>query len=72
LIRPRAPWAIAHQLAQRDARNVLRLAPRCACWPYVWSIRTAIKVGPDGRVPIGHERLRVAWPLAHGSLNADG
>jgi hypothetical protein len=28
-------------------------------WPYVWRVRTALKVGPDGRVPVGHERLRV-------------
>ncbi len=33
--------------------------PRCAWWPYIWSLRTPLKVGPDGRVPVGHQRLRV-------------
>ena len=37
----------------------MRPAPRCAWWPYIWSLRTPIKVGPDGRVPVGHQRLRV-------------
>jgi transposase InsO family protein len=50
----------ALKAAQREQRSVLRPAPRCAWWPYIWSVRTAIKVGPDGRVPIGHERLRVS------------
>lgn len=54
----RTPTAAA-RAAQREARSVLRPVPRCAWWPYIWSVRTPIKVGPDGRVPIGHERLRV-------------
>ena len=33
--------------------------PRCAWWPYIWSRRTRLQVGHDGRVPVGHERLRV-------------
>jgi len=49
----------AFKAAQRQQRSVLRPAPRCAWWPYVWSVRTPLKVGPDGRVPIGQERLRV-------------
>lgn len=57
----RTPNAAA-RAAQREARSVLRPAPRCAWWPYIWSVRTPIKVGPDGRVPIGHERLRVGVP----------
>jgi transposase InsO family protein len=55
----RTPDAAARQ-ARREERTVLRPAPRCAWWPYIWSARTALKVGPDGRVPVGHERLRVA------------
>ena len=39
---------------------MLRPVPRCPWWPYIWSVRTALKVGPDGRVPVGHDRLRVA------------
>lgn len=49
----------ALQAAQRQQRSVLRPVPRCAWWPYIWSLRTPIKVGPDGRVPVGHQRLRV-------------
>jgi hypothetical protein len=46
--------------AQREERSVLRPAPRCPWWTYIWSVRTALKVGPDARVPVGHDRLRVA------------
>jgi hypothetical protein len=45
--------------ATQENRNVLRKAPQCVWWPYVWAQRTPIKVGSDGRVPIGSERLRV-------------
>ena len=38
---------------------MLRPVPRCAWWPYIWSVRTPLKVGPDGRVPVGLDRLRV-------------
>lgn len=53
----RTPEAAA-QKARREDRSVLRPAPRCAWWPYIWSLRTTLKVGPDGRVPVGYERLR--------------
>lgn len=53
---PNAAW----RAAQREKRSVLRPAPRCPWWPYIWSVRTPLKVGPDGRVPVGLERLRVA------------
>jgi hypothetical protein len=52
----------AWDLAQKTKRSVLRPAPRCPWWPYVWSIRTALKVGSDGRVPIGTQRLRIEYP----------
>ena len=42
-----------------EQRSVLRPVPRGGWWPYIWSVRTALKVGSDGRVPIGSERLRV-------------
>jgi hypothetical protein len=48
--------------ARKENRSVLRPAPRCPWWNYVWSVRTLIKVGPDGRVPIGTQRLRVERP----------
>lgn len=53
----RTPNAAALK-ALREDRTVLRPAPRCPWWPYIWSVRTALKVGPDGRVPVGDERLR--------------
>ena len=38
---------------------MLRPVPRGGWWPDIWSVRTLLKVGPDGRVPVGTERLRV-------------
>jgi hypothetical protein len=55
---PQKAW----ELAQKEKRSILRPAPRCPWWHYVWSVRTSFKVGSDGRVPIGTERLRVARP----------
>ena len=50
----------ALRLAQRENRSALRPLPRCPWWPYIWSLRTRCKVGPDGRVLVGTQRLRVA------------
>jgi hypothetical protein len=47
----------AADLARQEGRDVLRPAPACPWWPYVWSQRSLVKVGPDGRVPIGSQRL---------------
>jgi hypothetical protein len=52
----------AWDLAKKEKRSVLRPTPRCPWWPYVWSLRTAIKIGTDGRVPIGVERIRLEHP----------
>ena len=60
----RTPDAAA-ALARKEKRNVLRPAPRCPWWPYVWSQRSWIKVGPDRRVPIGSQRLPV--PISPGA-----
>lgn len=49
----------AWDLARREKRTVLRPAPRCPWWPYVWSQRTAVRVGEDGRVAVGAQRVRV-------------
>lgn len=54
----RTPNAAA-RAAQREGRSALRPVQRCPWWPYIWSVRTPLKVGPDGRVPVGHQRLRV-------------
>jgi hypothetical protein len=48
--------------ARHENRSALRPAPRCPWWDYVWSVRTIIKVGSDGRVPIGTQRLRIQKP----------
>jgi hypothetical protein len=52
----------AWDLAKKEKRSVLRPAPRCPWWPYVWSVRTPLKIGSDGRVPIGPQRLRIERP----------
>jgi hypothetical protein len=52
---PQKAW----DAAQSEKRSILRPTPRCPWWPYIWSARTTIKVGSDGRVPIGTQRLRV-------------
>lgn len=48
--------------ARKEKRSVLRPVPRCPWWDYVWSVRMAIKVGSDGRVPVGTQRLRIQKP----------
>jgi len=52
---PQKAW----ELALKEKRSVLRPVPNCPWWPFVWSARTQIKVGADGRVPIGSQLLRV-------------
>jgi len=49
----------AWDLAKKEKRSVIRPAPSCPWWPYVWSLRTPLKVGSDGRVPIGEQRIRL-------------
>ena len=55
---PQAAW----DLALKEMRSVLRPAPNCPWWPYVWSLRSQTKVGPDGRISIGSARLRIERP----------
>lgn len=52
--------AEAIRRAHRQKRSVLRPAPRCPWWPYVWSLRTTVVVASDGRIPVGPDRLRVS------------
>ncbi len=52
---PQSAW----NRAKQEKRFVLRRWPRCPWWPYLWSVRTFLKVGTDGRLPIGSQRLRV-------------
>jgi hypothetical protein len=53
---PQTAW----QRAKREKRSVLRPAPRCAWWPYVWSVRKTVRVGPESRVSLGGQAIRVA------------
>ena len=55
---PEAAW----QAALRAGRSVLRPKPQCPWWRYVWSLRTTVTVGSDGRVPVGTQRIRVELP----------
>lgn len=52
---PQKAW----DLALKEKRSTLRTKPNCPWWPFIWSQRAPIKVGPDGRVPIGSQLLRV-------------
>ena len=54
----------AWDIAKKEKRSVLRPAPGCPWWPYVWSLRTPLKIGSDGRVPIGTQRIRLEHPRA--------
>jgi len=49
----------AWELARREKRTVLRPVPRCPWWPYVWSQRVTVRVGEDGRVAVGAQRVRL-------------
>ena len=55
---PQAAW----NLALKEKRSVLRPAPKCPWWPYVWSQRSQAKVGSDQRISIGSQRLRIERP----------
>jgi hypothetical protein len=55
---PQKAW----DLSLHQKRSVLRPKPDCPWWPFVWSLRTPLKVAPDGRVPIGSQRLRIGAP----------
>jgi hypothetical protein len=52
----------AWEQARKEKRSALRPAPRCPWWDFVWSVRTTLKIGTDGRLPIGTQRLRIEQP----------
>ncbi|MEO7796783.1 MAG: hypothetical protein ABIY47_03540 [Opitutaceae bacterium] len=58
----RSTPAAAWNLARREKRSVLRPAPKCPWWPYVFSQRSQTRVGSDGRVAVGAQRLRIEQP----------
>jgi len=50
----------ARDQAIAQNRSVIRPAPACPWWPYVWSVQTPVRVGDDGKVPVGPQRLTIA------------
>ena len=54
--------AAARQKARTEKRSVLRPVPACPWWPFVWSQRTRVRVGDDGKVPAGSQRLSIDAP----------
>lgn len=53
---------LARALALAENRSVLRQAPACPWWPFVWSQKSRVRVGDDGKVPVGTQRLRLDAP----------
>jgi hypothetical protein len=52
----------ARDLALTEKLSVLRLAPACPSWPYVWNQRTQVRVGDDGKVRVNDQRHSIAAP----------
>ena len=52
----------ARDQALVEKRSVLRPVPACPWWPYVWSQRTRVRVGDDGKVPVGLHRQPIDAP----------
>jgi hypothetical protein len=52
----------AWERARREKRSALRPVPHCPWWPYVWSQHSAVRVGDDGRVSVGAQRVRLEVP----------
>ena len=55
---PQAAW----DLALKENRSVLRPSPNCPWWPYVWSLRSQAKVGPDQCIAVGSQRFHIERP----------
>ena len=52
----------AREQALANKRSVLRSIPACPWWPFVFSHRSRVRVGDDGKVPVGHLRLAIDAP----------
>lgn len=52
----------AYPQALAEQRSVIRPAPQCPWWPYVWSPQTRVRVGDDGQVPAGTQCHPIAAP----------
>ena len=56
----------ARRQALAQKHSVIRPVPKCPWRPYVWSQRTRVRVGDDGKVPVGAQRQSInASPRAH-------
>lgn len=53
---------VARDLALREDRSALRMVPPCPWWPYIFSQQSTVRVGDDGKVPVGHLRLTIDAP----------
>jgi hypothetical protein len=45
--------------AIREGRTTLRPCQRGPWWPYIWSVRSKVRVDTDGTVPVGKQRVRI-------------
>jgi hypothetical protein len=52
----------AHQAALAQKHTVIRPAPTCPWWRFVWSLRTTVRVADDGTVPVRNVRLSIDAP----------
>jgi hypothetical protein len=55
---PQQAWALAIQ----QKRSALRPKPNCSWWPFVWSLRTSVRVSAQGYVPIDTQSVRIEAP----------
>ena len=56
------PPQAARQQALAEKRSVVRPVPSCPWWPFVWSQQTRVRVGDDGKVPVGSQRHAIDAP----------
>ena len=52
----------ARQQALAENRSKLRPPPACPWWRFIWSLRSTVRVGDDGKVPVRSLRLSVDAP----------
>ena len=58
----RSTPSAAHRQALAQNRSKLRPPPACPWWRFVWSLRSTVRVGDDGKVPVRSLRLSVDAP----------
>lgn len=55
----RMPAQQSWDLALKEKRSVIRPKPNCPWWPFVWSLRTSVRVTPQSRVGLGSDSIRI-------------